>query len=325
VPTIFVIHENDEWLVPLRQAFEALGAPYEEWFLDELVMDLNSVPPEGVFFSRMSASNYTRGHHHSSQSTDVVLRWLERHGRRVINGSRVLRLEMSKAVQHLLLSEAGFHTPQTVVAVGRSRLPEAARRLGLTPFIVKPNQGGKGLGVMLFGSVEELRQALASGAIAQAADDVWLVQEKIETDDDFITRLEFIGGRFHYAVRVFGGGSFELCPADVCEVPPGGAGAADPAVGIEAAGPRFEIEVGFDDSVIGRLEAFLATNDIEVAGVEFIRRCDGTAVIYDVNTNTNYNGAAEARAGVKGGMRRLAEFLSAELVAVSPHKQARLG
>lgn len=55
-PRIFVIHENDEWMLPSRQALEALGAPYEEWFLDELALYLGAVPPEGIFFSRMSAS-----------------------------------------------------------------------------------------------------------------------------------------------------------------------------------------------------------------------------------------------------------------------------
>jgi hypothetical protein len=320
-PSIYVIHENDEWLAPLRQAFEALGTPYEEWFLDELALDLRSVPPEGIFFSRMSASNYTRGHHHATQSTDLVLRWLEWHGRRVINASSVLRLEMSKAAQHMLLSAAGLHTPQTVVAVGRTHIANAARQLGLSPFILKPNQGGKGLGVMLFDSIDELQQALAGGDIPQAADDVWLLQERIATDDAFITRIEFIGGRFHYAVRVFGGGSFELCPADVCEVGPGEPGSAEARGEFQAVGPRFEIDIDFDDAVIGHLEAFLAANAIEIAGVEFIRRPDGTVVIYDVNTNTNYNAQAESRAGVKGGMRRIAEFLSTELATVSQRRQ----
>jgi hypothetical protein len=306
-PGIFVIHENDEWLRPLRQAFEALGAPYEEWFLDELALDLNAVPPDGIFFSRMSASNHTRGHRHATHSTDVVLRWLEGHGRRVINGSSVLRLEMSKAAQHMLLAAAGLHTPHTVVAVGHGQIMDAARRLARRPFILKPNQGGKGLGVMLFEAIEDLQRALANGDIPPSVDDVWLLQERIGTADPFITRVEFIAGRFHYAVRVYSGGSFELCPADVCEVPPGAT---------EAAGPRFEIDLGFDDPLIGDLEALLAANAIEVAGIEFIRRPDGSPVVYDVNTNTNYNAQAEAEAGVTGGMRRIAEFLSAELDAV---------
>ena len=286
-PKVFVIHENAEWLPPLRQSFAALGTPYEEWFLDQLVLDLRSAPPEGVFFSRMSASNYTRGHHHATHSTDAVLRWLEWHGRRVINGSSVLRLEMSKAAQ----------------------------RLALIPFILKPNQGGKGFGVRLFGSLGELDRALQGDDLPQAIDDVWLVQERIETADDFITRVEFIGGRFHYAVRVFGGGSFELCPGDVCEVKLDDFCPADANERrqISAAGPRFEIDLGFADPLISRLEDFLADNAIEIAGVEFIRSRDSRPVIYDLNTNTNYNGGAEASAGVKGGMLRIAEFLSAEL------------
>jgi len=31
---IYVIHENDTWVVPLRSAFEELSLPFEEWFLD---------------------------------------------------------------------------------------------------------------------------------------------------------------------------------------------------------------------------------------------------------------------------------------------------
>ena len=30
-PTVYVIHENDEWLVPLRAAFHELGVPFIEW------------------------------------------------------------------------------------------------------------------------------------------------------------------------------------------------------------------------------------------------------------------------------------------------------
>lgn len=206
----------------------------------------------------MSASNYTRGHHHATHSTDAVLRWLEWHGRRVINGSTVLRLEMSKAARLMLLSGAGFATPQTVLAVGRSKLMDADQGLRLSPFIVKPNQGGKGFGVRLFGSPDELDRALQADDFPQAIDDVWLVQKKIDTTDDFITRVEFIGGRFHYAVRVFGGGTFELCPADVCEVEldhfcPADANENQP---IANTGPRFEIDLKFDDPLIHHLERF---------------------------------------------------------------------
>ncbi|MCA8932806.1 MAG: hypothetical protein KDA49_10095, partial [Rhodospirillaceae bacterium] len=65
---------------------------------------------------------------------------------------------------------------------------------------------------------------------------------------------------------------------------------------------------------------------IEVAGIEFVTDADGVAHTYDVNTNTNYNGEAEQRAGIAGtdraGMRALARFLGEELKGVLAVKAA---
>ena len=38
---IYVIHENDAWVEPLRESFFALGLPYEEWFLDGVCLVSN--------------------------------------------------------------------------------------------------------------------------------------------------------------------------------------------------------------------------------------------------------------------------------------------
>lgn len=46
---IYVIHENDAWIEPLRAAFAELELPYEEWFLSEGVFDFSAAPPYGVF------------------------------------------------------------------------------------------------------------------------------------------------------------------------------------------------------------------------------------------------------------------------------------
>ena len=51
---IYVIHENTTWVEPLREAFDELSLPFEEWFLDTGRLDLSEVPPEGVFYNRMS-------------------------------------------------------------------------------------------------------------------------------------------------------------------------------------------------------------------------------------------------------------------------------
>ena len=44
---IYVIHENDAWVEPLRAAFRELDLPYEEWFIAEGTLDLSKEPPEG--------------------------------------------------------------------------------------------------------------------------------------------------------------------------------------------------------------------------------------------------------------------------------------
>ena len=77
---IYVLHENNDWVVPLRAAFTERDLPYAEWYLDQWAVDLSGLPPQGVFYNRMSASSHTRDHRYSAELTSTVLAWLERHG-----------------------------------------------------------------------------------------------------------------------------------------------------------------------------------------------------------------------------------------------------
>ena len=316
MPKIYVIHENNAWVEPLRTAFAALDLPYEEWFLSEGVLDLAEVPPEGVFYNRMSASSHTRGHRYAAELTAGVLAWLESHGRRVANNSRALQLEISKVAQYAALAAHGIRTPRTIAAVGREAIVAAAGRIS-APFITKHNRAGKGLGVKLFQSVDALRAHLDSPAFEDSVDGITLIQEYISAPEPFITRVEFVGGRYLYAVRVDTTLGFELCPADVCQVDdafcPVGDAQAVPA------GPRFRIVRDFDHPIIERYRRFLAANGIAVAGIEFIADQTGELYTYDVNTNTNYNSAAEDEAGIYG-MRAIAAYLGAELAKLKRSK-----
>src|SRR6476619_2873093 len=146
---VHVIHENGIWVEPLRAAFNELGTPFEEWFLDRGVLDLRAAPPEGVFYNRMSASSHTRDHRYAAEYTGAVLAWLTRHGRTIVNGERALALEISKVAQYQALATAGIETPPTLAVIGKEYIAEAAERLGF-PLILKHNRAGKGLGVRLF-------------------------------------------------------------------------------------------------------------------------------------------------------------------------------
>lgn len=304
MPKVYVIHENSVWVEPLRAAFGELGTPFEEWFLDQGVLDLRAPPPEGVFYNRMSASSHTRDHRYAAEYTGAVLAWLERHGRTVVNDGRALRLEISKVAQYEALASFGIPTPDTLAAVGRGHILSAAEQLGF-PLILKHNRGGKGLGVRLFLSRAALEQHLASSEFEEPIDGITLVQRYIQAPEPFITRLEFVGGRFLYAVRVDTSQGFELCPADACRVDAAIGSAACPAV---APSERFRVIEGYRNPLIPAYERFLAANGIGIAGIEVIADGEGRVFTYDVNTNTNYNPDAEARAGVFG-MRSIARHL----------------
>jgi hypothetical protein len=304
---IHVIHENPAWLEPLAAALDRQALSWHDWFLDRGVFDLSQPPPEGVFYNRMSASSHTRDHRYAAELTASVLAWLERHGRRVVNGSRALDLEISKARQYAALEAAGIHTPDTVLVLGKELLFEAARqRFGLGPFILKPNRGGKGLGVRLFHSADALADYVDGPDYEPPVDGLHLLQQYVRAPEPLITRAEFIGGRFMYAVEVDTSDGFELCPADVCAV-----GDAFCPTGEEPRA-KFTIIDDIDPALKRRYETFLAANGIDVAGIEFITGSEGAVYTYDVNTNTNYNADAEARAG-RSGMETLARYLGALL------------
>ena len=301
---IYLIHENAEWTRPLTEALDARSLPYEDWFLDEGSLDLSEAPPDGVFYNRMSASSHTRDHRFAPEYTASVLAWLEGHGRRVLNPGNALRLEVSKVAQYAALEAHGVRTPRTVAVVGKAGLADAADTIG-APFITKHNRAGKGLGVRLFDSTAELRRYADSPEFEEPIDGITLVQEYIRSPEPYITRCEFVGQEFLYAVRVDTSDGFLLCPADECEDSAATACPTTPR-------PKFEIIDRVDDTIVKDYQRVLQANDIHIAGIEFIVDADGNRYTYDINTNTNYNPRAEAAAG-RSGMQSIAHYLCREL------------
>ncbi|MFC1413265.1 RimK family alpha-L-glutamate ligase [Streptacidiphilus sp. N1-12] len=296
----YVIHENPDWYPPFAAAFEAEGVDHEPWLLGAGVLDLDAEPPRGVFWSRMSASAHTRGHGLAKEHTRSVLNWLEAHGRRVVNGRRVLELEMSKVDQLTALRAAGIEVPRTLAVVGREALLDAAAGLP-APFIAKHNQGGKGLGVALFESADAFADHLADPGYQPPADGTTLLQEYLVAAEPRITRVEVVDGEVVYALTAdTARGGFELCPADACAIDGSDGGLSAPSL--------FALREGFDHPVLKQYLDFARRHRIEVAGFEFIETADGRLVTYDVNTNTNYNPEVEA-AAPRSGPRQVARLL----------------
>jgi len=294
--TVHVLHENPEWMPPFAAAFAAEGVDWDETLVTGGSLDLTAAPPPGLWWSRMSASAHTRGHTAAAEHARALLDLLEAYGRRVVNGRAVLDLELSKVRQLALLRAAGVAVPRTIAVVGDrpDDLLAAAAAIG-PPVVVKPNRGGKGLGVTRFDSVEELAAALP--ALDEPVDGVLLVQEYVEPSRPRITRAEIVGGELVYAITAdTERGGFQLCPADACAVD--GTPASLFALRTEP------LPAGLADAY----ESFARWHGLEVAGFEFIETADGRAVTYDVNTNTNYNPDVEAVAP-RSAARAVARYL----------------
>ena len=165
----------------------------------------------------MSASSHTRDHRFSAELTAAVLAWLVRWGRRVVNGPGALDLEISKARQYAALEGHGIATPRTVLVAGREHVAAAALRHFRRPAghpEAEPRRQGAGRAAVP--SPTASPRYVASDAYEAPVDGLHLLQEYVRAPRPFITRAEFVGGRFLYAVEVDTSDGFELCPADAC-------------------------------------------------------------------------------------------------------------
>ena len=312
---IYIIHENDEWVEPLRKELQEINAPFEEWHLGKRNVDHLDKPPQGVFYNRMSASSHTRGHRYAPEYTAVVLNWLEKNKRRVINNSRALSLEVSKSLQYKELENFGIKTPKTIYCSNKESILKSAN-IFRKPFITKHNRGGKGLGVKLFNNKKELDSYVSGKDFELSIDGITLLQEYIDAHPKVIIRAEFVNSKFLYAVEVDASEGFELCPAcpeDQDEIPQQQiAGEFCPTIG-----NKFKILKNYKkNALIENYEKFIAINGIEIAGIEYIIDKNGTIYTYDINTNTNYNSQAEKSSKIKG-MKSIAKFLKEELLLLS--------
>jgi hypothetical protein len=305
--TVHILYENEAWLPPLLSGLEAVGLRHELHHVHHGLLEATAIPAPGIYVNRMSPSSHTRGHAESVDLMSETLAWLEGHGRRVINGARAFALEVSKFRQDLVLRRHGIQTPRTVLTVGTDQLLAAAATFE-GPFITKHNQGGKGLGIKLFGSAEELEAHVASPDYDAGPKGQMLIQQYIEAAEPFITRVELVGDRFLFAMRSATEGGFELCPADACQIP-----AATPDVCPIDGGAKFQASpIEADDPLVRSYLRMMKAEGLDVAGIEFVEDAAGNRYTYDINGTTNYNSALGREVGVDG-MLMLARLIRREL------------
>ncbi len=311
LPVVHVLYENPAWLPPLVSGRAAEGFEVHLGELAQGVLDPREPPAEGLWVNRISPSSHTRSHHGSVALAREVLYWLEAHGRRVVNGTHAFEFEMSKMRQDIVLRKYGIPTPRTLLALGREALLEGARSFD-RPFITKHNQGGKGLGIQLMASVDDLERYLDSEGFDAGPDGKIVLQEYIAPPEPFITRVELVGDRFLFAMRSRTTDGFELCPSDACQVP----SQAPEVCPADAGDSKFSPSpLTASDPLVQRYLALMAGEGLDVAGIEFVEDADGNRYTYDINGTTNYSGVLGRQIGVDG-MAEVARW-TREVVAPS--------
>lgn len=315
-PVLGVLYEHPDWFRPLFQELDRRGIPWIRLDAREHAFDPGADGlPFDVLLNRMSPSAWLRDGAATVAYTSHLLAHAERLGVRVLNGSPAWRTEISKAYQVSLLAGLGLPHPRSRAVHRPSQAVAAAREIGY-PLVVKPNVGGSGAGIVRFDDPAALEAAVAEGRLDLGLDGTGLVQELLEPEAGRIVRVEVLDGRFLYAIRVYApAGSYNLCPADVCQDVDGtellrGACPAD--------APRNALRVeGWEPpaGVVADVERIAAAAGIQVGGVEYLVDArDGGIRYYDVNALSNFVADAPRVVGLDP-FARMVDWLERELDA----------
>jgi D-alanine-D-alanine ligase-like ATP-grasp enzyme len=254
--------------------------PFERIRADALSFDPAArASPYALLVNRMSPSAGTRGHAQAVFQTLHYLKHLDRIGAPVLNGRAAYEVELSKAAQASLAAELGLAYPRTRVVSSPADAIRAAQELAF-PVLVKPNIGGSGAGIRSFETIDELRASVEE--LELGLDGTALVQEQLPAEGDAVVRIEILDGEFLYAIRLrLLPGSFNLCPADYCDLP----GIADGVSGRGLPVERFDPPA----DVVEDAKRLVAAAGMDLGGVEYLVDArDGTPTFYDVNALSNF-------------------------------------
>ena len=287
---IAIYHEHPDWFKPLFEELNKRGIPFVRLNPAAHQFAIEAPAPDySLFFNRMSPSAYLREGTQGIFYTLNYLKHLEYHLITTVNGYKAWTFETSKALQLELMQSLGIKYPKTRVVNHPSQLVAAAEGLRF-PVVVKANIGGSGAGITKYQTLEDLRAAAAAGDMSFGVDHTALLQEFIPARGGYITRVETLGGKYLYAIRVhLTGDTFNLCPADICQTS-SGVELVRNACAIEAPKNGLKVE-GYTPppAVIKAVETIVQQSGIDVGGIEYIiDDRDGELLYYDVNALSNF-------------------------------------
>ena len=298
VSDLVILHEHPTWQSPLFAALERRGVTYTAVNARAHAFDPGAPlsPTPLVVFNQSSPSAYTRaGAERAVPLTLALLTALEHSGARVLNGSRAFALELSKSAQAALLLRLRIAHPRSLafndVGAALRAWPASA-----WPALLKPEQGGSGARIFLLQSGAELTELLRKQPTLWHPDGLLLLQEYFPPRDVSrgIIRIELLGGKMLYAMRVVSHGAFNLCPSIACN-PGAGDKADEDETSVCAPKPAKPVEFyPFNEvppEAVEAAERIAAAAGLDVCGIEYLEADDGRLIFYDVRGGRRGRGA----------------------------------
>lgn len=312
-PELIVLHEHPEWQKPLFAALERRGVPFAAFDVTRAAFSNTEPPRARLYFNQASPSAYLRGNTRAVPLALAYMRTLERLGARVLNGADVFSLELSKSAQAALLHALGIPTPFSLTFNDPSALRAHAGRIGW-PAVLKPDQGGSGARIQVVNSVEEVEAIFRRDPSYWLPDNLFLLQEYLPHDpEQGIVRLEFVGGRLLYAMRVKTHGRFNLCPSPVCNPDDGNGVCEIPAhAPVEAPPVEFHPYPEVPAEAVATATRIVQAAKLDVGGIEYLETPDGRRVFYDINANSNLRPSVAEAFGFDP-FERVVDYLAGEL------------
>jgi glutathione synthase/RimK-type ligase-like ATP-grasp enzyme len=312
-PDLVVLYEHPEWQKPLFAALERRGVRFQPFDLKRAAFSNVEAPAAPLYFNQASPSAYVRGHARAVPLALAYMRSLELKGARVLNGSAVFALELSKSTQATLLHGLGIDTPRSVTFND----PRALRgHVGgiKWPALLKPDQGGSGARIQVVESLEQVEAIFDRDPSVWLPDNLFLLQELLPHDpEQGIIRLEFVGGELLYAMRVKTHGQFNLCPSPVCNPEDGEGGAcALPETPPPAQPVEFFPYFDAPPEAIDTARRIVRAAGLDVGGIEYLETTDGRRVFYDINANSNLRPSVAAAWGFDP-FERVVDYLTKQI------------
>ena len=189
---IGVLYESDEWsdhklaAEPVTALADACGEDAPTVTMIDMTRGdcVERALACGMLVSRVFASARFRGHDAALESMERLVNEVPARGIVMINEPRAHRYEVSKVASTRALAEAGLMTP-AIIAFG---MPEGFDASAFAyPCVIKPDCGGRSTHTLLAHDGGE-----AMRFIAQAPEMPFVVQEYVEPEFGYVTRIEVV-------------------------------------------------------------------------------------------------------------------------------------